>query len=146
MGDEWPSFTSSKQSDYVVLDENSHIENKFRFCEMGLWGGVPDILQSSYCNLPGISDILQTVPDLLKNGVLSDVTEGTVNLLGNPLNTIGGLLTNENSNQNGLLGGLNNNNNQNGLLGGVTGTLGSKKENKRPNGNIQKPLLGGIIG
>lgn len=146
MGDEWPSFTSSKKSDYVVLDENSHIENKFRFCEMGLWGGVPDILQSSYCNLPGISDILKTVPDLLKNGVLGDVTEGTVNLLGSPLNTIGGLLNNDNSNQNGLLSGLNNNNNQNGLLGGVTGALGPKKENKRPNGNTQKPILGGIIG
>jgi hypothetical protein len=146
LGDEWPSFTSSKQSDYVVLDENSHIENKFRFCEMGLWGGIPDILQSSYCNLPGISDILKTVPDLLKNGILGDVTEGTVNLLGNPLNAVGGLLTNnDNSNQNGLLSGLNNNN-QNGLLGGVTETLGSKKDNKRPNGNIQKPLLGGIIG
>lgn len=145
LGDEWPSFTSSKQSDYVVLDENAHIENKFRFCEMGLWGGVPDILQSSYCNLPGISDILKTVPDLLKNGVLGDVTEGTVNLLGNPLNRIGGLLKNDNNNQNGLLSGLNNNK-QNGLLSGVTGTLGPKKENKRPNVFTQKPLLGGIIG
>lgn len=133
MGDEWPSFTSSKQSDYVVLDENSRIENKFRFCEMGLWGGVPDILQSTYCNLPGISDILKTVPDLLKNGVLGDVTEGTVNILGNPLNTIGGLLKSSNGNQNGLLGGL-------------TGTLIPKQENKKPTVNTQRPLLGGILG
>lgn len=133
LGDEWPTFTSSKQSDYVVLNENSHIENKFRLCEMGLWGGVPDILQSTYCNLPGISDILKTVPDLLKNGVLGDVTEGTVNLLGNPLNTIGGLLKNSNGNQNGLLGGL-------------TGTLVSKQDNKKPTVNTQRPLLGGILG
>lgn len=128
LGDEWPSFTSSKQSDYVVLNENSHIENKFRFCEMGLWGGVPDILQSSYCNFPGISDILKTVPDLLKNGVLGDATEGTVNLLGN---TVNGLLKNPNSNQNLL-------------LGGVTGSLIPKQENKKPN---PKPvILGGLLG
>ncbi|VVC39595.1 Carboxylesterase type B, conserved site,Carboxylesterase, type B,Alpha/Beta hydrolase fold [Cinara cedri] len=132
LGDEWPSFTSSKQSDYVILDENARIENKFRFCEMGLWGGVPDILQSSYCNLPGISDILKTVPDLLQNGVLGDVTEGTVNLLENPLNTIEGLLKNNNGNQNGLLGGL-------------TGTLKPKQENKKPSVNTPKPLLG-ILG
>ncbi|XP_015363502.1 PREDICTED: fatty acyl-CoA hydrolase precursor, medium chain [Diuraphis noxia] len=131
LGDEWPSFTSSKQSDYVVLDENSRIENKFRFCEMGLWGGVPDILQSTYCNLPGISDILKTVPDLLQNGVLGDVTEGTVNLLS--LNTIDGILKNGN----------------NGLLG----TLGVKKPDattKTPNSNTQqKPqnyLLNGLLG
>lgn len=132
LGDEWPSFTSSKQSDYVVLDENSHIENKFRYCEMGLWGGVPDILQSSFCDLPGINNILSTVPDLLKNGVLGDVTEGTVGLLGNPVNSIGGLLKNGNGNQNGL-------------LGGVTGTLGSKQDNKIPQKmNTPKPLLGGL--
>lgn len=130
LGDEWPSFTSSKQSDYVVLDENSRIENKFRFCEMGLWGGVPDILQSTYCNLPGISDILKTVPDLLQNGVLGDVTEGTVNLLS--LNTIDGLI--KNGNNNGLLG-----------------TLGVKKPDattKTPNSNTQKPnyLLNGLLG
>ncbi|KAL5242815.1 hypothetical protein ACI65C_010225 [Semiaphis heraclei] len=135
LGDEWPSFTSSKQSDYVVLDENSRIENKFRFCEMGLWGGVPDILQSTYCNLPGISDILKTVPDLLQNGVLGDVTEGTVNLLS--LNTIDGIL--KNGNNNGLLGTL--------------GTLGMKKPDattKTPNSNTQqKPpnyLLNGLLG
>lgn len=92
MGDEWPSFTSSKQSDYVILDENSRIENKFRFCEMGLWGGIPDILQSSFCNFPGISNILNTVPDLLTNGVLGNVTEGTVNILGNPIKALEGLL------------------------------------------------------
>lgn len=132
--DEWPSFTSSKQSDYVVLDENSRIENKFRFCEMGLWGGVPDILQSSFCNLPGINDILSTVPDLLNNGVLGDVTENTVNILGNPINAVGGLLKNGN-------------NKQQGLLGGVTGALGSKPEsNKKPNMNNPKPLLGGLLG
>lgn len=125
MGDEWPSFTSSKQSDYVVLDENSRIEKKFRFCEMGLWGGVPDILQSSYCNLPGISDILGTVPDLLQNGVLSDVTEGTKTLLGNPLTII---------------------HNQNALLGGITGALVPKPENKNPILNTHRPLLGGLIG
>lgn len=130
LGDEWPSFTSSKQSDYVVLDENSRIENKFRFCEMGLWGGVPDILQSTYCNLPGISDILKTVPDLLQNGVLGDVTEGTVNLLS--LNTIDGLIKNGNGN-------------------GLLGTLGVKKPDattKTPNSNTQKPnyLLNGLLG
>jgi len=125
LGDEWPSFTSSKQSDYVVLDENPRIEKKFRFCEMGLWGGVPDILQSSYCNLPGISDILGTVPDLLKNGVLSDVTGGTKTLLENPLTII---------------------NNQNPLLGGITGALVPKPENKKPILNTHKPLLGGLIG
>ncbi|XP_060869030.1 fatty acyl-CoA hydrolase precursor, medium chain isoform X2 [Metopolophium dirhodum] len=159
LGDEWPSFTSSKQSDYVVLGENSRIENKFRFCEMGLWGGVPDILQSTYCNLPGISDILKTVPDLLQNGVLGDVTEGAVNLLS--LNTIDGLLKNGN---NGLLGTNNNgllstNNNgllgthNNGLLGtnnnGIRGTLGVKKPDattKTPNLNTQKPtnILSGL--
>jgi len=132
LGDEWPSFTSSKQSDYVVLDENSRIENKFRFCEMGLWGGIPEILQSSFCNLPGITEILKTVPDLLNNGLLGDVTGGTVNLLGNPINNIGNILKNENSNQNGL-------------LGGVTGALGPKQENKKPNVNTPKPLLG-LIG
>lgn len=132
LGDEWPSFTSSKQSEYVVLDENSRIENKFRFCEMGLWGGIPDILQSSFCNLPGITEILKTVPDLLNNGLLGDVTGGTVNLLGNPINNIGDILKNGNSNQNGL-------------LGGVTGALGSKQENKKPNVNTPRPLLG-IIG
>ncbi|CAI6348996.1 unnamed protein product [Macrosiphum euphorbiae] len=89
LGDEWPSFTSSKQSDYVVLGENSRIGNKFRFCEMGLWGGVPDILQSTDCHFQGISDILKTVPDLLQNGVLG---EGVVNLL--PRNPIDGLLKN----------------------------------------------------
>lgn len=133
MGDEWPSFTSSKQSDYVVLDENTRIEKKFRFCEMGLWGGVPDILQSSYCNLPGITDILGTVPDLLKNGVLSDVTEGTKNLLGNPINTIGGLLMTDRIKPNGL-------------LSGITTPLGSKPEIKKPILNTHKPLLGGLIG
>lgn len=132
MGDEWPSFTSAKQSDYVILDENSRVENKFRFCEMGLWGGIPDILQSSYCNLPGISDILKTVPDLLNQGVLGDVTESTVNLLGNPLNKIGGLLRKSNDNQNELLDGL-------------TGSIISKQENKEPMSN-HKPLLGGILG
>ncbi|CAI6351248.1 unnamed protein product [Macrosiphum euphorbiae] len=168
LGDEWPSFTSSKQSDYVVLSENSRIENKFRFCEMGLWGGVPDILQSTYCNLPGISDILKTVPDLLQNGVLGDVTEGAVNLLS--LNTIDGLIktgnngllgtnnngllgTNNNgllsTNNNGLLGTSNNGllgSNNNGLLGnnknGMKGTLGVKKPDvttKTPNSNTQKP-------
>lgn len=95
---------------------------------MGLWGGVPDILQSSYCNLPGISDILKTVPDLLKNGVLGDTTEGTVNLLGN---TVNGLLKNTNGNQNIL-------------LGGVTGTLIPKQENKKPIN--PKPVLGGLLG
>lgn len=114
-----------------MLDENPRIQNKFRFCEMGLWGGLPDILQSKECDLPGISDILKTVPGLLKNGVLGDVTSGTVNLLENPINKIGGLLKNEN-------------NGQNVLLGGVTGTLGLKTENKKPNMNTQKPtLLGG---
>ncbi|KAE9531293.1 hypothetical protein AGLY_010499 [Aphis glycines] len=127
LGDEWPSFTSSKQSDYVVLDENSRIENKFRFCEMGLWGGVPDILQSTYCNLPGISDILKTVPDLLQNGVLGDVTEGTVNLLS--YNTIDGILKNN----------------------VLVNTLGGKKPDattKIPNTNTQKPtyLLNGLLG
>jgi len=99
---------------------------------MGLWGGVPDILQSTYCNLPGISDILKTVPDLLQNGVLGDVTEGTVNLLS--LNTIDGIL--KNGNNNGLLG-----------------TLGVKKPDattKNPNSNTQqKPpnyLLNGLLG
>jgi len=132
LGDEWPSFTSSKQSDYVVLDENSHIANMFRFCEMGLWGGIPDMLQSSFCNLPGITDILKTVPDLLNNGLLGDVTGGTVNLLGNPINSIGGILKTGN-------------NNQNVLLGGVTGALGPKQENKKPNVNTPRPLLG-LIG
>lgn len=130
MDDEWPSFTSSKQSDYVILDQNARIENKFHFCEMGLWGGVPDILQSSYCDFPGMSDILKTVPDLLKNGILGDATEGTVNLLGN---TIGGLLKS-------------NNNNQNGLLGGVTGVLAPKQDNKKIIVNNAKPVLGGLIG
>lgn len=131
MGDEWPSFTSSKQSDYVVLDENSRIENKFRFCEMGLWGGVPDILQSTYCNLPGISDILKTVPDLLQNSVLGDVTEGTVNLLVN--NPIEELLKNGNNN-------------------GILGTLGVVKKPettiKPPTQNTPKPhnLLTNILG
>jgi len=97
---------------------------------MGLWGGVPDILQSTYCNLPGISDILKTVPDLLQNDVLGDVTEGTVNLLS--LNTIDGLI--KNGNNNGLLG-----------------TLGVKKPDattKTPNSNTQKPnyLLNGFLG
>jgi len=99
---------------------------------MGLWGGVPDILQSTYCNLPGISDILKTVPDLLQNGVLGDVTEGAVNLLS--LNTIDGILKNGNNgllgtNNNGLLGTNNNGflgTNNNGLLGtnnnGLLGT------------------------
>lgn len=147
MGDEWPTFTSSKQSDYVVLDENPRIQNKFRFCEMGLWGGVPDILQSKDCDLPGISDILKTVPGLINNDILGEVAEGTVNLLGNPLNKISGLLQPSNT-QNGLLGGnlLNNNKNgQNGLLGGVTGTLGIKQENKKPSVVTQKPNpLGGL--
>jgi len=93
---------------------------------MGLWGGIPDILQSSYCNLPGISDILQTVPDLLKNGVLGDVTDGTVNLLGNPLKAIGGILKSGNSNQSGI-------------LNGVTGTLVTKSDNSKP--NTPRPLL-----
>jgi len=96
---------------------------------MGLWGGVPDILQSTYCNLPGISDILKTVPDLLQNGVLSDVTEGTVNLLTN--NAIEGLLKNGNSN-------------------GLLGTLGVKAPDtttKSSNPNTQKPthLLNGLL-
>lgn len=93
---------------------------------MGLWGGVPDILQSTHCNLPGISDILQTVPDLLKNGVLGDVTEGTVNLLEKPIKAIGDIV---------------NIGNQNTLLGGVSETLGSKQDNKKP----PRPLLG-ILG
>lgn len=118
MGDEWPSFTSSKQSDYVILDENSRIENKFRFCEMGLWGGVPDILQSSFCNLPGISNILNTVPDLLNNGVLGDVTEGTVNLLGNPIKALEGLI----------------------------GKKENKKPGTSGTSTWKPPLLGGILG
>jgi len=94
---------------------------------MGLWGGVPDILQSTYCNLPGISDILKTVPDLLQNGVLGDVTEGTVNLLS--YNTIDGLLKNN----------------------VLVGTLGGKKPDattKTPNTITQKPtnLLNGLLG
>jgi len=94
---------------------------------MGLWGGVPDILQSTYCNLPGISDILKTVPDLLQNGVLGDVTEGTVNLLS--YNTIDGILKNN----------------------VLVSTLGGKKPDattKTPNTNTQKPtyLLNGLLG
>jgi len=94
---------------------------------MGLWGGVPDILQSTYCNLPGISDILKTVPDLLQNGVLGDVTEGTVNLLS--YNTIDGILKNN----------------------VLVSTLGGKKPDattKTPNMNTQKPtyLLNGLLG
>lgn len=135
LGDEWPSFTSSKQSDYVVLDENSRIENMFRFCEMGLWGGIPEMLQSSFCNLPGITDILKTVPNLLNNGLLGDVTGGKVNLLGNPITNIRDLLNTGNSNQNGLLGGV----------AGVTGVSGSKQENKKPSMNTPRPLLG-LIG
>jgi len=98
---------------------------------MGLWGGVPDILQSTYCNLPGISDILKTVPDLLQNGVLGDVTEGTVNLLS--LNTIDGIL--KNGNNNGLLGTL--------------GVIKPEATTKTPNSNTQqKPnyLLNGLLG
>lgn len=169
LGDEWPSFTSSKQSDYVVLGENSRIEKQFRFCEMGLWGGVPEILQSAQCNLQGISDIIKTVPDLLQNGVLGGVTDGAVNLLS--LNTIDGLLKSGNNgllgtNNNGLLGtnnngllGINNNGllgtnnngllstNNNGLLGnnknGIRGTSGVKKPDtttRTPNSNTRKPI------
>lgn len=132
LGDEWPSFTSSKQSDYVVLDENSRIENKFRFCEMGLWGGVPDILQSTYCNLPGISNILSSVPDILKYDTLGDVTEGTVNLLGNPVKAIGGLLGNN------VLG-----------MKQIPNVSSQKPSvnNQKPSVNTQKPnLLGGLLG
>ncbi|XP_050433145.1 carboxylesterase 4A [Adelges cooleyi] len=149
LDDEWPSFTSAKRSDYVILSENSRIEKKFRFCEMGLWGGLPDILQSSYCNFPGISDILKTVPDLLKEGVLGDVTSNAINALSNPLNKIAGLVNTDHITP-GLINlspnkpTKQNNQQSNGglpLLGGVPVLMDQRKttENKRP---TQRPGLG----
>lgn len=103
---------------------------------MGLWGGISDILQSSYCNLPGITDILKTVPDLLRNGVLSEV-----NLIENHLNNVGQLLKSPNDIRNELLSGVGNNhqllngigsnNNQQGLLGGIGNNNNSINKNNQ---------------
>lgn len=103
---------------------------------MGLWGGISDILQSSYCNLPGITDILKTVPDLLHNGVLSEV-----NLIENHLNNVGQLLKSTNGIRSGLLSGVGNNhhllngigsnNNQQELLGGIGNNNNSINKNNQ---------------
>lgn len=112
---------------------------------MGLWGGISDILQSSYCNLPGITDILKTVPDLLQNGVLSEV-----NLLESRLTNIGQLLKTANGNNGGLLSGVGNNhhllngiasnNGQQGLLGGVV----NNNNNKNNQLGVKEILTGHI--
>lgn len=128
--DKWPSFTSTKKSEYVILDERPRIEQKFRYCQMGLWGGMADVLQSPFCQktLPGISDVLQTVPGILNNGVLDNVGEQTMAIL--KKNPIGSLLTNDKSSTNGPLLGV-----------PSLGLLDPKLGQKKPEANNKPPKV-----
>lgn len=140
MDDEWPSFTSAKQSEYVVLSENSKIEKKFRYCEVGLWAGVPDILQSSVCNFPGIKDILKTVPNLLKEGVLGDVKENTMNILRNPLGAVQNALNPPKLNN--IVPNIPKPNlGPPSLLGGLTGNTNNQKNEAENQKTTQKPII-----
>lgn len=93
---------------------------------MGLWGGMADVLQSPFCQktLPGISDVLTTVPGILNNGVLDNVGEQTKTIL--KTNPIGSLLINDKSNTKGP-------------LGPALGVLDPKLAQKKPEASTLKP-------
>lgn len=50
-----PSF-SSKENNFVQISSKPKLSNNFRYCEMALWAGLPQRLQSSSCQFINVFD------------------------------------------------------------------------------------------
>lgn len=124
---EVPSF-SSESNHYMQINAKPKVTKNFRFCEMALWAGLTQRLQSSACSLLNVLDsqiknaefllfdtvntagnqILNPLQNLGGTGQLGQGLQQTGDQLTQVIrNPLGGLISNKNQNQNS-----NNNNNR----------------------------------
>ncbi|KAI5713458.1 hypothetical protein M8J75_016594 [Diaphorina citri] len=152
----WSPF-SAQNSEFLVLSKTPRMDKEFRHCQMALWEGLAEVLQSQKCSLLNLQKLLGT-----EKGLLGGLTG--VNSAGKRVDLLGGLTGGENNLVGGLTGGLTGGNG--GLLnlggkppqqqGGGNGgllNLGGQQPPKQQGGNMQRPpvqnqgLLGtGLLG
>lgn len=88
-----PSF-SSKENNFVQISSKPTLSNNFRYCEMALWAGLAQRLQSSSCQFMNVlDDQLKNVGNVLFDTVNVPITNGNIkqteskvtDILNNPL-------------------------------------------------------------
>lgn len=89
---------SEKNNDFTRVKSKPEVSEGFRFCEMALWGGLSERLQSPACKfLDAFGDTVQGV----KQGI-----EGAANLLKNPIGGIGSSGSKQSAKPNNPIGGF----------------------------------------
>lgn len=112
-----PPF-SSKDNNFLQVSSTPKVSNNFRYCEMALWAGLAQRLQTSSCQflnildggLKGAQDLFYDIvsgpakqPEQLNTG-MKKAEETVTNVLKNPLNILNNKSNKPKGNKNPLFG------------------------------------------